>query len=125
MERSRIAENTVEEDALMEAETPKEFFEKVLPSRFNPSKAQGVDVTVQVNITGPNGGAWTATIKNQKLEVKEGTHPSPTIAVSMTEADYMNVVKGKMSAEKAFFSGKIQLKGNIALALKLKEMGFL
>jgi putative sterol carrier protein len=109
----------------MEAKTPKEFFEKVLPSRFNPNKAQGVDVTVQVNITGPNGGAWTATIKDQKLEVKKGTHPSPTIAVSMAEADYMDVVNGKMSAEKAFFTGKLQFKGNIALALKLKETGFL
>lgn len=109
----------------MEAKTPKDFFEKVLPSRFNPSKAQGVDVTVQVNITGSNGGAWTVTIKDQKLEAKEGTHPSPTIAISMAEAEYMDVVNGKMSAEKAFLTGKIQFKGNIALALKLREMGFL
>lgn len=110
---------------MMEAKTPKEFFEKVLPSRFNPSKAQGVDVIVQVSITGPNGGAWAVTIKDQKLEAKEGTHPSPTMAISMAEAEYMDVVNGKMSAEKAFFTGKIQFKGNIVLALKLKEMGFL
>jgi putative sterol carrier protein len=110
---------------MMEAKTPKECFEKILPSRFNPSKVQGVDVTVQVNITGPNGGAWTVTIKDQKLKAQEGTHPSPTIAISMAEAEYMDVVNGKMSAEKAFLTGKIQFKGNIALALKLKEMGFL
>ena len=110
---------------MMEAKTPKEFFEKVLPSRFNPSKAQGVDVTVQVNITGPNGGTWAVTIKDQKIEAKEGTSPSPTIAIGMAEKDYMDVVNGKMSAEKAFFNGKIQFKGNIAFALKLKEMGFL
>ncbi len=109
----------------MEAETPREFFDKVLPSRFNPDKAKGVDVTVQVNITGPNGGAWAVTIKNQKLEVKEGTHESPTMVISMAEADYMDVVNGKVSAEKAFFTGKIQFKGNIAVALKLKEAGFL
>ncbi len=115
----------MEDDALMETKTPKEFFEKALPSRFNPSKAQRVDVTVQVNITGPNGGAWAVTIKDQKLEAKEGTHPSPTMAISMAEADYMDLVNGKMSAEKAFFGGKIQFKGNIVLALKLKEIGFL
>lgn len=109
----------------MEAKTPKEFFEKVLPGRFDPSKAEGVDVTVQVNITGPNGGEWTVTIKDQKLEAKEGTDPSPTIAIVIAETDYMDVVSGKMSAEKAFFKGKIQFKGNIALALKLREMGFL
>jgi putative sterol carrier protein len=109
----------------MEAKTPKEFFEKVLPNRFNPSKAADVDVTVQINITGPNGGDWIVILKDQKIEAREGTHPSPTITIKMAETDYMNVVNGKMSGEKAFMTGKLQFKGNIALALKLREVGFL
>jgi putative sterol carrier protein len=109
----------------MEAKTPKGFFEKVLPRRFKSDKAAEVDVTVQINITGANGGAWTVAIKDKKLEAKEGTHPSPTMALSMTEPDFMDLVNDKLSAEKAFFSGKIQFKGNIILALKLKEIGFL
>jgi putative sterol carrier protein len=110
---------------MTEAKTPKESFEKVLPERFKPSKAAGVDVTVQVNIAGPNGGDWVVMIKNQKLEVKEGTHPSPTLAIKMTEADYMDLVNGKMSGEKAFLTGKLKFKGNVALALRLRETGFL
>jgi putative sterol carrier protein len=109
----------------MEAKTPKEFFEKVLPNRFKPNKAAGVDVTVQINIIGPNGGDWAVTIKNQKLEVKEGTHPSPTLVINMAETDYMDVVNGKMSGEKAFMTGKLKFKGDIALALRLRETGFL
>jgi putative sterol carrier protein len=109
----------------MEAKTPKEFFEKVLPSRFNPDKAKGVDVTVQINITGANGGEWTVTIKDQKLEVTEGTHLSPTLVINMAEADYMDMVNGRLSGEKAFLTGKLQFKGNIALALRLREIGFL
>ena len=109
----------------MEAKTPKEFFEKVLPSRFNPSKAVGVDVTAQINITGPNGGDWIVIIKDQKIEATEGTHPSPTITIKMAETDYMNLVNGKMSGEKAFMTGKLQFKGSITLALKLRDAGFL
>jgi len=109
----------------MEAKTPKEFFEKVLPSRFKPDKAAGIDVTVQINIIGPNGGDWVVTIKNQKLEVKEGTHTSPTLELKMAKTDYMDLVNGKMSGEKAFLTGKLRFKGNIALALKLREAGFL
>jgi putative sterol carrier protein len=108
-----------------EAKTPKEFFEKVLPERFKPDKALGIDVTVQINITGPNSGDWVITIKNQKLEVKEGTHPSPTLELKMAETDYMNLVNSKMSGEKAFITGKLKFKGNIGLALRLKETGFL
>jgi putative sterol carrier protein len=109
----------------MEATTPKEFFEKTLPQRFKPSKAADVDVIVQVTITGPNGGDWTVIIKDQKIDAKEGVHPTPNLALKMTEKDYLDLVNGKISAEKAFFTGKVQFKGNIALALKLREAGFL
>jgi putative sterol carrier protein len=108
-----------------EVKTPKEFFEEVLPSKFKPKKAAGIDIMVQINITGPNGGDWIVTIKNQKLEVKEGTHPSPTLELKMIETDYMDLVNGKMSGEKAFITGKLKFKGNIGLALKLRKTGFL
>jgi putative sterol carrier protein len=108
-----------------EAKTPKEFFEKVLPKRFKPEKAGDIDVTAQINITGPNGGDWAVIIKNQKLEVKEGTHPSPTLKLTITEADYMDLINGKISGEKAFITGKLKFQGNIGLALKLRETGFL
>lgn len=110
---------------MTEAKTPKEFFEEVLPRRFKPDKALGIDVTVQVNITGPNGGDWVVTIKNQKLEAKEGTHSSPTLELDMAETDYMDLINGRMSGEKAFLTGKLRFKGDIGLALKLKETGFL
>ena len=110
---------------MTEAKTPKEFFEKILPKRFKPDKAGGIDVTVQINIAGPNGGDWAVTIKNQKLEAKEGTHPSPTLELKMEEEDYMNLMNGKISAEKAFMTGKLKFKGNIGLALRLRESGFL
>ena len=37
----------------------------------------------------------------------------------------MDLIKKRLSAEKAFFTGRIQFRGNIATALKLKEAGFL
>jgi len=110
---------------MTETKTPKEFLEKVLPSRFKPEKAAGIDITVQINITGPNGGDWFVTIKDQKLDTKEGTHPSPTMKLSMAESDYMDLINGKMSGEKAFMTGKLRFKGNIGMALRLKETGFI
>lgn len=109
----------------MEDIMPRKFFEKVLPERFNASKAAGIDVTVQVNITGPNGGNWNVTIKDQKLETKEGTASSPTLALTMAEKDFVDLINDRTSAEKAFFTGKIQFKGDIGLALKLRETRFL
>lgn len=110
---------------MKEAETPREFLEEILPNKFNSDKAKGVDVIAQANISGPNGGNWTVTIRDQKIEAREGTHESPTLTIAMTERDFLDIVNSKLSAEKAFFTGKIKFRGDITLALKLKEVGFL
>ena len=109
----------------MEAQNPKEFFEKGLPERFKPEKATGVDVIAQINVSGPEGGSWTVTVKDQKMQVTEGIYESPNLTLKMNQNDFMDLINGKLSAEKAFFTGKVQFKGNIAVALKLRDAGFL
>jgi putative sterol carrier protein len=109
----------------METTTPKYFFDTTLPLRFKPEKANGVDTIVQVNITGVEGGNWIVIIKDQKLQISEGTNLSPTLTLKMNENDFLDMVNGKLSAEKAFFTGKVQFKGNIGIALKLRDAGFL
>ena len=37
----------------------------------NLKKAEGVDVIAQLNVSGPEGGNWTITVKDQKLTVTE------------------------------------------------------
>jgi len=109
----------------METSTPKDFFEKTLPARFKPEKAAGIDVVAQLNVTGVEGGNWTVIIKDQKLTVIEGTHEKPTVTLKMNENDFMDMVNGKISVEKAFFTGRVHFKGDIGVALKLKDAGFL
>jgi putative sterol carrier protein len=109
----------------MESKTPAEFLERDLPQRFKPEKAEGIDVTVQLNIEGAEEGNWIVTIKDKNLSVTKGTNPSPTLTLSMKDQDFVDLVNKKISAEKAFFTGKIQFKGNLALALKLRDIGFL
>jgi putative sterol carrier protein len=110
---------------MMEAKTPKEFFEKTLPARFKAEKAKDIDVVAQINVSGPEGGSWTVTIRNQQLQVEEGISSSPILTLKMNQDDFMALVNEKLSAEKAFFTGKVQFKGNIATALKLRDAGFL
>ncbi len=109
----------------MEAKTPQQFFDEILPTRFKPEKAKGIDVTAQVNISGPKGGSWMIEIKDQKITVKEGTNPAPKLTIGMADQDFLDLVNDKISTQKAFFTGKIKFKGDLNLALKLKDAGFL
>jgi len=109
----------------VEIKTPKEFFEKVLSSKFDANKAAGVDAVIQMNITGPNGGDWIIIIKDRKLEVQQGTHLSPSISIRMADTDYVDMINGKLSVDRAFMIGKLKFKGSIAIGMKLREIGFL
>jgi putative sterol carrier protein len=111
---------------MMEAKTPEEFFEKQLPARFKPDKAAGIDVIVQFSLSGGQKEQnWVVIIKNQKLQVTEGTNPLASLSLRVAENDFISMVNGKLSAEKAFFTGRIRFQGNIALALKLRDAGLL
>jgi putative sterol carrier protein len=109
----------------MEVKMPQEFFDDALPRRFKPDKAKGIDVAVQVNLTGPNGGDWSVEIREQKMSVRKESHPSPNLTIGMTDVDFVDLVNDKFSAQKAFFTGKVKFKGDVALALKLRDAGFL
>jgi putative sterol carrier protein len=106
-------------------QTPKEFFENVMPKTFDPLKAVGIDCVVQMNLSGENGGDWIVTIKNQQIEIQDGVHPSPTVTVRMKDIDYVDMVNGTLSGERAFMTGKLHFKGSMATALKLKGLGIL
>lgn len=59
------------------------------------------------------------------MQVIKGTHESPNLTLKMSANDFLDMINGKISAERAFFTGKVQFKGNIAIALKLRDAGFL
>ena len=109
----------------MEAKTPKQFLEEVLPRRFRAERAKDFDVVAQLNLTGPKGGNWVLTLKNQKLTVAQGTDPAPTLTLTVSDSDFMDLLNGKLNTTQAFFGGKIHLSGNLGLALKLKDAGLL
>ena len=110
---------------MLQVKTPREFFDKVLPAKFDPTKVAGFEAVVQMNITGPDGGDWIVTVRDKKLNVSEGIDPSPTITVKMSDIDYVDLVNGKLSGMKAFMSGKLEFKGSIATGLRLMDMGIM
>ncbi|MCL2643548.1 MAG: SCP2 sterol-binding domain-containing protein [Candidatus Bathyarchaeota archaeon] len=109
----------------MEIKTSQEFFETILLTKFKPEKAKDIEVIIQVNLTGDTPSDWVITIKNQNIQFNQGIATEPTLTLKTTEENFLDLVNGQISVEKAFFSGKINFKGDITTALKLKEAGFL
>jgi putative sterol carrier protein len=101
--------------------TVKEIFDH-LNEGFQPTKAEGVDAIFQFNLSGDNGGQYWVKVLNQQVEVHEGEHPAPTMTINATANDYMALVNGELNPMSAFMQGKIKVKGDMGLALKLQSM---
>ncbi len=101
--------------------TVKETFD-LMPSRFRADKAQGVNAVIQYDITGEGGGTWNATIKEGACAVAEGAAPSPSLTLTISGQDWLDMLAGKLNPQMAFMSGKLKLKGDMGLAMKIGSM---
>jgi putative sterol carrier protein len=101
--------------------TIKEIFGK-MPDSFQKEAAAGMNAVYQFDITGEGGGKWYAAITNGDLSVVEGEHASPNLTVTMTAQDYIDMAAGKLNGMVAFSTGKLKIKGDMLLAMKMQTI---
>lgn len=101
--------------------TCKQVFEE-MPKRFNKEAAKGLNAIFQFDLSGDGGGKWHVLIGNDQCEVKDGPHASPSITISMSAQDYLDMVAGKLNGQMAFMTGKLRIAGDMGLALRLQSL---
>jgi len=101
--------------------TVRESFE-AMPSRFRADKAAGTNATIQYDISGDGGGTWNAVIKDGACTVTQGAAPSPNLTLMISAQDWVDMLSGKQSGQMLFMSGKLKVKGDMGLAMKLGSM---
>lgn len=88
----------------------------------NPAKLAGIKAVYQFDIGGADPGAYYIEIADGKGKVSEGTHASPNITLSLSSQDWADMVAGKLDGTAAFMTGKLKLKGDIGLAMRLQSL---
>jgi putative sterol carrier protein len=101
--------------------TVQETFD-AMPGRFRADKASGASATIQYDISGDGGGTWNAVIKDGACTVTTGAATSPTLTLQMAAQDWLDMLSGKQSGQMLFMSGKLKIKGDMGLAMKLGSM---
>ena len=95
---------------------------QLMPSRFRADRAQGMNAVFQYEITGDGGGKWYVTVKDGGCTVADGEALSPNLTVTMASADWLDLAANKLNPQMAFMSGKLKLKGDMGLAIKLGSL---
>jgi putative sterol carrier protein len=91
-------------------------------SRFRADKASGTNATIQYDISGDGGGTWNAVIKDGACTVSPGAATNPNLTVQIAGTDWLDMLSGKQSGQMLFMSGKLKVKGDMGLAMKLGSM---
>lgn len=101
--------------------TAEQLFE-LLPNYFDAAKAGDIAVTYQFDLSGPQGGTWWVKVADGKATSGKGAAENPTTTLSADAEDYVKIATGKLNATTAFMSGKLKIKGDMNMALKLQGL---
>jgi len=93
-----------------------------LPHYFNPQLAKDVTAVVQLEISGSGGFEGYITISEQQCEFHEGTADKSDIVVLSETATWMDVIRKKITAQKAFMMGQLKVRGNFVLLTKFDQL---
>jgi putative sterol carrier protein len=104
--------------------TPKSYFEEKIAAKLaaKPELSKAVNAVYEFNIEGDGGGVWTVDLVKEPGAVCAGSTGGAKCIVTAKAPDFLNIVTGKMNAQMAFMSGKLKIKGDMGLAMKLQKI---
>src|SRR6185436_1206744 len=99
--------------------TPKEIFEgRISEKTKNPDAVKKVNAVYRFDLSGPNGGVWILDMKEGSAGVRQADEAGQC-TIAMSDNDFVDMLTGKLNAQFAFMSGKLKVKGDMGLAMKL------
>jgi putative sterol carrier protein len=93
-----------------------------MPQFLDASKAQGTNATIQFDLSGQNAGKWWVKIHDGTAESGKGEAESPNLTLLADSQDWTKIMLGQMDPTAAFMQGKLKIKGDMGLAIRMQSL---
>lgn len=95
---------------------------KKVEEEADPAKLANLDAVFQFDITGDDGGIFHAKVADGKATIADTAHENPNVTIITSLDDFAKLVAGELNATSAFMAGKLKIKGDMSLAMKLQSL---
>jgi hypothetical protein len=91
---------------------------------YRPDRAAGWTGDIRYELTYPRAATrtWTVSCGTDAARVHEGAAPDPDLTIKLAVADFIRVAGQDLDPAKALLSGRMDLEGDFAVALRLAAM---
>eukprot|EP00062_Callorhinchus_milii_P020518 gi/632976257/ref/XP_007904696.1/ PREDICTED: hydroxysteroid dehydrogenase-like protein 2 isoform X1 [Callorhinchus milii] len=96
---------------------------RILEKAVNADVVKGTQGVYQFELSGEHPGTWYIDLKNANGSLGHGAPPGKAdVSMIMTSEDFVKMFAGKLKPTMAFMSGKLKIKGDMTLAIKLEKL---
>ncbi|KYO35146.1 hydroxysteroid dehydrogenase-like protein 2 [Alligator mississippiensis] len=96
---------------------------KIIEGIINEDVVKSTQGVFLFELSGEEGGTWYIDLKNKGGNTGSGEPPvKADVIMSMSSNDFVKMFTGKLKPTMAFMSGKLRIKGNMSLALRLEKL---
>ncbi|KAM9841218.1 hydroxysteroid dehydrogenase-like protein 2 [Aulostomus maculatus] len=109
--------------AMPSSSSPVESTFDVIRTVLNEDVVNSTQGIYQFNLSGDHGGVWFLDLKSGSGSTGQGQPAStPDVVMTMDSNDFSKMFSGKLKPTLAFMSGKLRIKGDMTLAIKLEKL---
>jgi putative sterol carrier protein len=93
-----------------------------LVKRFREAEAKDLTAVYQLRLTGDQGGLWHLTVSNRQCSLTPGAAERPDVTITVAALDWVDLLAGRLDGYAAFVEGRVQVEGDLSLALRLQGL---